>query len=755
MSGCASLLRDQQISSDFLNFTPIRLPHPLPIYEKQANFLAQNLNGQGEILTASTNHRLTRFEVIDDVIVPPEFERYILLSWGDRVFANSDDYVGYNHDYTGFVPTSPDNQEGYLWINHEYISFPFTYLVGGTPDNIRGKKCRTSFKSAVGFPLPSEQGEKANRATIGEMFYNVGASIVKIRREDGRYRVVNADPGNRRIHGLSGLAINAERSDHYQRVTAWGNQPHQESDNNYLEATGPAATDVFETHSTDGLGRRIIGTAFNCSGATTPWGTILSAEENIQYAYTEPVNQYGIQVGYKHEFAEAFGLVGEKYGWMVEGDVTDSSKRVKKHTALGRFRHENAVLKVRAGEPLVVYMGEDRRGGHVYKFISNDPVARVEDKANSKLFERGILYVARFNPDGSGRWIPLQLDTPTGPLTPTYLSKGESASRGNGQTQQDSVVRLPNRSQLNITSEIDKPVAITQRNENHLLPKYQNRTLADFYDSQGAILCDAYLASNLVGGTPTARPEDLELHPHTGELFIAFTSGAPDEKGYPDSNIFVVGKYDTDVATDQPEGGLYKLIEDEVNPLQFQWQRFKQSGEAGTENGMGFASIDNMQFDVNNNLWVVTDMKTSLHNGYDSGVGSEEELRKEVNHASTDHSAQNLVGVFGNNWMFMIPSQGEYQGYVIPFAQGPNRAELTGPTFIDDTLILSVQHPGENSPIQEGEPLERNIEMLDLNGELFNQARIVAHGSNWPSNIQDKKLDIPKPSTIAIVRKKS
>lgn len=86
-----------------LSFTPVRVPHPLPVYTRRPSSLVGG-NGTRKILPPSTTAELATFDVIDDLIVPPEFERYVIVRWGDRVFPDADHYVGYNNDYTGFVP---------------------------------------------------------------------------------------------------------------------------------------------------------------------------------------------------------------------------------------------------------------------------------------------------------------------------------------------------------------------------------------------------------------------------------------------------------------------------------------------------------------------------------------------------------------------------------------------------------------------------------------------------------------------------
>jgi secreted PhoX family phosphatase len=743
-----------------LSFTPVRLPHPLPIYQSKDSFLATG-NGQGQIVRASSNPALSSYTVLDDVIVPPEYERYVIVSWGDRVFPNSEEYVGYNNDYTTFVPTDRNEAarggdrilSGYLWINHEYVSYPFSELAPGTPSNLAGLP--SSFPEVIGFELPTS----VNRELLGEFMYNLGGSVIRISRSSpgGQFRVVR-DSKNRRIHGLSGLGINSDRSDGFQSVTSWGSRSYQRGDNNYLIGTGPSATDVFPL-SSDGLGNRIIGTGYNCSGGTTPWGTVLSAEENFQASsfffvgVQEDVLPNGTQTGYEEGTSGAeFGLVGEKYGWMVEVDPADTSFRPRKHTALGRFRHENIAFRIEAGSPLIAYMGDDRRGGHTWKYISDGIVADPSSKSNSQLFESGTLYVAKLNPDGTGEWIPLELDTPTNPIPPSVLASVELAALGSAQ--RDGRIRLPQRAGVAGATEDGGSFILDLTNES-LISDYQGQTLADFYPSLGAILVDSFLAANLVGGTPTARPEDLEVHPITNEVFIAYTDNVPGGDGYPDSRVFQVAKLSSAVNAQQTSGGLYKIVESSADGTgdTFTWENFAPGGEAGAENGAGYAAVDNLLIDDEGNIWGVTDMSTGSHNGITDGAVPE---LITIDHSETG-ATSSLVGVFGNNWIFYIPTSGPNAGEVIPFAYGPPRCEVTGPTLVGNTIIFAVQHPGEDTPIGTGDETTRDIEILNLDGSLFNQTRTVPLGSNWPSNLTpptrgEKGIKPPRPAVIGIRR---
>lgn len=771
-----------------LKFTPIRLPHPLPIYTQQQSYLATAI-GQGQTLAASADARLASYTVLDDVVVPPEYERYVIVSWGDRVFPNQDEYFGYNSDYTGFVPIDGRNpNDGYLWNNHEYVSYPLTLAVPGYDPDEPSELA----EFPTSYPLVIGQGQDlpldlTSLELLGELMYNIGGSVVRISRANrGDRFAVNKDYSkNRRIHGLSGLGINSQRTDSYQNITSWGSKSYQKGDHNYLIGTGLAATQVFPL-SSDGLGNKIIGTGFNCSGGTTPWGTILSAEENFQAStssfvgVTEPVKPNGTQTEYIEGTSGAvFGLVGEKYGYMVEIDPANPNFRPRKHTAFGRYRHENITMRVESGKKLVAYLGDDRRGGHTWKFVSNGTVKSPNSKENSALFEEGTLYVARYNANGTGEWIPLELNTNTNPIAPSVLASVEIAALG--EASNGGNIRLPRRSGVlgqtkdggaivvTIETELDEETGeVDSYGEAEALPAYRRKRLSDFYTSQGAVLVDAFLAANLVGGTPTARPEDIEINPRNPrEVFIAYTDGAPSGDGYPDSRIFVVSKYSSAVNETQPSGSLFKIIEDRFDSTgrTFRWERFAKGGEAGAETGDGFANVDNLAFDSQGNIWGVTDMSTEAHNGFGVGanpeptgidhrvVGSNSPPTEQDSNFNARTSS--LIGVFGNNFLFFIPTSGPDAGEVIPFAYGPVRCELTGPTFIGDTLIISVQHPGEDVPFSPPATLSREIEMLNLDGTLFNQKRSVPRGSNWPSNIQGNPGGPPKSAVIGIRRKQS
>jgi len=126
-----------------------------------------------------------------------------------------------------------------------------------------------------------------------------------------------------------------------------------------------------------------------------------------------------------------------------------------------------------------------------------------------------------------------------------------------------------------------------------------------------------------------------------------------------------------------------------------------------------------------------------------------------VEGATSDLNVQTsaLIGVLAIIGCSSFPPVGRMLERLYP-CHGPPRCEMTGPTFGGDTLIISVQHPGEQCPFNQV-ALNRDIEMLNLDGTLFTQNRTVPRGSNWPSNLEGNPQGPPRPSVIGIRKQSS
>ncbi|MDJ0556025.1 MAG: DUF839 domain-containing protein [Microcoleaceae cyanobacterium MO_207.B10] len=704
------------IYTNNINFQPVK--GPMPLFTNNQEFSTDKIQ---PISNTSSNPQIetySNYEIVDDLILPESFTYDIIGSWGDKI---GDSRFGYNNDYLSYLETG-ENQ-GLLTINFEYISgLPWI----ATYQKVMGKSLpffevikalKFAGEKVIDFQELTDENplKKQIREIAKEAMIDMGIGVISLRREpDGKWVRTNSE-FDRRITGISGL-----------------------EDGRYLNSTGPAVAVFNKTEKgkgyEDNLGDKIIGSFANCAGGTTPWGTVFSAEENFQSYVEESVYPDGTSYQPSNNplfigeegvvgLGSVFGLAGNKYGWMVEVDPANPDDYGIKHTWLGRYRHEAVGIRAEAGKPLAFYSGCDRRSGHLYKFVSKDIVKEPTDKANSQLLSDGMLYGAKFNPDGTGSWVPLKADTPVNPDLPDVHVNG--------------MINLPKRPDGGSFK------ATTPKDIEDFKQKYQ--TLADLYEGnaqekQGAILIDAHLAANAVGITCTARPEDTQVA-QDGTLFIAFTSGYPSSSdGSPDKRIFK-----------GPDGEAYeygwimRLTEDNNQPdaMKFTWQMFATGGEP-TAGGLGFSNPDNIEFDAKGNLWIVTDISTSKHN--------REVPQNRIGKDGKPLDQANLCSLFGNNSIWYIPTSGPNAGEAYLFGIAPMESETCGPFFTPDqkTLFVAIQHPGEYHGIRQNMASEtRQLAMKTTDGREFIQNRKVPIGSNWPSK---KVNDSPKPSVVAIRR---
>src|SRR5699024_2742245 len=172
---------------------------------------------------------------------------------------------------------------------------------------------------------------------------------------------------------------------------------------------------------------------------TTPWGTVLSGEENFNGYFTQPdgpgddmageaASRYGLAGGStaQHDWDrldDRFDLTEEpheanRHGWIIEVDPFDPESTPRKLTELGRFKHEGANVVVADDGRVVAYMGDDERFDYMYKFVSTGTYREGDTEHNLTLLEEGDLFVAKFagdgtgddEHDGTGEWLPLVED---------------------------------------------------------------------------------------------------------------------------------------------------------------------------------------------------------------------------------------------------------------------------------------------------------------------------------------------------------
>lgn len=499
--------------------------------------------------------RALAFEAIpldagDEMLVADGYEAIPFLRWGDPLFPDAPEFdpeqqsaetqaqqVGYNCDYIGFLPLpigSDTSDHGLLVVNHEYtnpeLMFP-GYLVKN-PDYDENDETSTEFLT------------KPTREIVDTELEAHGLSIVEVQRSgEGAWEVVRDSEYNRRITATT-----------------------------LMELTGPTAGAAQLQTNADSTGTKVIGTLNNCAGGVTPWGTVISGEENFQqyFANLDAVEDTGLRVNYQRfglnegasdrlweQFHDRFDLAKEpneanRFGWGVEFDPYDASSTPKKRTALGRNKHEGHTSAIATSGQVAIYSGDDETFEYAYKFVTSKAYDPDDRDANMELLDEGTLYVARFNDDGTGEWLPL-----------VYGYEGLDESNG--------------------------------------------------FSSQASVLINPRAASDILGATKMDRPEDFETNPVNGKVYLVLTN-----------NLDRGSEYLPGVAEANPRGPNYSghIIEitetnDNHAATTFDWEVFLIAGDPAEEDTYfgGYpkeqvspiSAPDNITFDAVGNLWISTD----------------------------------------------------------------------------------------------------------------------------------------------------
>jgi secreted PhoX family phosphatase len=138
-----------------------------------------------------------------------------------------------------------------------------------------------------------------------------------------------------------------------------------------------------------------LGTMGNCAGGYTPWGNILTCEENYDMFWGDRTSKGDVKDKSWVKWDKFYPRAPEHYGWVVE--VEPLTGKAKKLISMGRCAHEAAAVTFGKNGKVVAYTGDDTVNEHFYKFIS--------DTHDS--LEKGKLYVANIE---KGQWLSLDIN---------------------------------------------------------------------------------------------------------------------------------------------------------------------------------------------------------------------------------------------------------------------------------------------------------------------------------------------------------
>ncbi len=618
----------------------------------------------------------------DVVAVPAGYQVTVLYRLGDPIAASVGAYsntgadtgfaqrAGDHHDgmsyfglaATGAAPDRNSSTRGLLALNHENITQAYLHPNGPT---------------SVGGARPEAEAIKEIEAH--------GVSVIEVVRSGAAWSYVQSSALNRRI-----------------------------TPNTPMQFNGPVRGDpnLRTLYSPDGTAGR--GTINNCANGTMPWNTYLTAEENwAGYFRRNPgdaavrtasgrarqnasLTRYGTPEGRTGNYgwttvtpADPASTVFRRwnitanpalaadgtadfrnevfqYGWIVEIDPFDPASTPRKRTALGRMNHEGCEIgRTIAGVRPAFYMGDDAQNEYIFKFVSATPwtpadAGRADRLAvGDKYLDAGTLYVARFNPDGSGAWLPLVFGQ--GPLT-----------------------------------------------------------AANGFGDQADVLINARLAGDVLGATKMDRPEWAAVNPATGEMYCTLTNNSSRTPATTDAanpRAYADPKIDgRSPGAGNPNGHVIRLREsgDTSEATSFAWDVYAFGAGSdldpaninlsGLDATNDFSSPDGLWFGLPSNVtgqatpvrWIQTDdgaytdvtncmMLACIPGRVGDGAARTVNNTLTVAGVTTTSSVTTRVG--------KTPG-----GTLRRFMVGPKECEITGIYSTPDgrSVFVNIQHPGEN-----------------------------------------------------------
>ena len=641
--------------------------------------------------------------VADALVVPPGYTARVLIAVGDPLFEGGAPYRddGDNPDYARRCGDWHDGMEYFglsangtpepkaadralLAINHEWVSPVFLHPAGPSAP-----------------PRPARQVDIEAAA--------MGVTVVEIAKDaQGRFRYLTKSPYNRRITTLTPIEIAGPLRGHPKLRTRYS----------------PAGT-------------RTRGTVNNCGTGKTPWGTLLTGEENWALFFARDAEdaerrseaenyalaRYGRPAGALQEYlwntvpegldrhsrwnTSVTGVSPDGrddyrheihgQGYVTEIDPYDPGSVIRKRTALGRFAHEGAAFSLpRSGEPLAVYMGDDARGEYIYKFVSDSPWDEEDAAAGNRMavgdkyLDSGRLYAARFDEDGTGAWL--------------LLSTANPAVAG-----------------------------------------YHRYPFAD----DGDVLLHPRIAADAAGATRMDRPEWSTVNPANGEVYITLTNNSERRLRSEGNSVGVDAanprayedrREDTTSQNGNVNGHIVRMAEDTPASTRFRWDIYLFGAESDADAGLinlsgltaeqDFSGPDGIGFGKGTELcWIRTDDNAMTDRSNAMMLAAAPGRLGDGGFLELDHGAANVRTRLGAR-----PQESELKRFLV----GPVDQELTGAAETPDgrVLFVNVQHPGFGTPLGSTERPEH-------------------YTSHWPGNMgygPGGDLARPRSATVMITK---